>query len=240
MKKSIATLLLAGLASTLAVGTFAIADDAPATQAPGTGAPAQDTKTDKKDKKEEKREKKDGEKSKGTAKIGEAAPNFTLKTTDGKDWSLSDAKGKIVVLEWCNPECPACQRVTSDGTVASMIKDANGVTKDVVFVMVNSSARSQSSLDATAGYLKEHKLDVPAVLDTDGKVGRMYGAKTTPHCYVIDASGVLRYEGAIDDGNPGKKGTNNYVVNAIKQIKAGETVSPEQTRAYGCSVKYKD
>jgi peroxiredoxin len=233
MKKSIASLLLAGLASTLAVGTFAIADDAPATQ-----APAQDTKADKKDKKEEKREKKDGEKSK--AKIGEAAPNFTLKTTDGKEWSLSDAKGKIVVLEWCNPECPACERVTSDGTVASMIKDAKGVTPDVVFVMVNSSARSQSSLDATAGYLKEHKLDVPAVLDTDGKVGRMYGAKTTPHCYVIDASGVLRYEGAIDDGNPGKKGANNYVVNAIKQIKAGETVSPEQTRAYGCSVKYKD
>ena len=175
---------------------------------------------------------------KGAAKVGEAAPNFTLKTTDGKEWSLSDAKGKVVVLEWINPECPVCVRVMKDGVVANMIKACREQLPDVVFVTINSSAARPSSLEATESYLKEHKVEVPALLDSDGAVGLMYDAKTTPHCYVIDANGTLVYSGAIDDGDKGD-GKMNYVVNAVTQLKAGEKVSPSTTRPYGCSVKYK-
>ena len=109
---------------------------------------------------------------------------------------------------------------------------------DVVYVAINSSAARQSSLDGTAEYMKAHKMDLPALLDSDGAVGKMYGAKTTPHCYVISPEGTLVYAGAIDDGaNGGAK--MNYVVNAAKQLKAGETVSPSETKSYGCGVKYK-
>ncbi|MCE2882616.1 MAG: redoxin domain-containing protein [Planctomycetaceae bacterium] len=171
------------------------------------------------------------------AKVGEAAPNFTLKTTDGKDWSLTDAKGKVVVLEWVNPECPVCVRVMSDGTVANALKGAKEQYPDVVFVAVNSSASRKSSLDATAKYLKDNKIEIPALLDSDGAVGKMYGARTTPHCYVIDANGTLVYQGAIDDNQSGG-GKTNYVVNALTQLKKGEKVSPSETKPYGCSVKY--
>lgn len=227
MNKTIGSLLLAGLAATFAVSAVATAQDNP-----GTGTATKERKRDDAKKDTPKDE------SRGKATVGQPAPNFTLKTTDGKDWSLSDAKGKIVVLEWCNPECPVCKNVVTDGTVSAMIKDTKAVASDVVFVMINSSAARPSSLDATGAYFKDAKIDAPALLDRDGKVGKMYGARTTPHCYVIDDKGVLRYQGAIDDGGQGKKGTMNYVVNAVKQIKAGETVSPETTKPYGCSVKY--
>jgi alkyl hydroperoxide reductase subunit AhpC len=120
-----------------------------------------------------------------------------------------------------------------------MMTDLKAIDSNVMVVYINSSAARPESLSATAGYLKEHKIEVPALLDTEGKVGMMYGARTTPHCYVIDSKGVLRYQGAIDDAKGGKKGEMNYVVNAVKQIKAGETVSPDTTKPYGCSVKYK-
>ena len=175
---------------------------------------------------------------KATAKVGEAAPNFTLKTTEGKEWSLSDAKGKVVVLEWINPECPICVRVMKDGTVANTIKGVTEQFSDVVYVAINSSAARPASLEGTAAYMKEHKVDIPALLDNDGAVGLLYGAKTTPHCYVIDANGVLVYQGAIDNNDKGD-GKMNYVVNAVTQLKAGESVSPSETKPYGCSVKYK-
>ena len=158
---------------------------------------------------------------KATAKVCEAAPNFTLKTTDGKEWSLSDAKGKVVVLEWINPECPICVRVMKDGTVANTIKGVTEQFSDVVYVAINSSAARPASLEGTAAYMKEHKVDITALLDNDGAVGLLYGAKTTPHCYVIDANGVLVYQGAIDNNDKGD-GKMNYVVNAVTQLKASE------------------
>lgn len=175
---------------------------------------------------------------KTTAKVGEAAPDFTLKLEDGTEWSLSDAKGKVVVLQWINPECPVCVRVMKDGTVANAMKDAKAQFEDVVYVAINSSAARPSSFDATPAYLKEHKIDLPALFDRDGAVGEMYGARTTPHCFVIDQNGVLVYQGAIDDNERGQ-GKTNYVVNTLAQLKKGETVSPSETRPYGCSVKYK-
>jgi peroxiredoxin len=125
----------------------------------------------------------------------------------------------------------------SDGTVANALKGAKEQYPDVVFVAVNSSASRKSSLDATAKYLKDNKIEIPALLDSDGAVGKMYGARTTPHCYVIDANGTLVYQGAIDDNQSGG-GKTNYVVNALTQLKKGEKVSPSETKPYGCSVKY--
>jgi peroxiredoxin len=232
VSKTLSLVLVSGLAASIALA-----------------ASAQDTKKDHDTKVKhedkapaakstEKATEKSADKATAKAEIGKTAPNFTLKTTDGKDWSLSDAAGKIVVLEWCNPGCPVCQRVTSDGTVAEALKGAKEASSDVVYVMINSSASQPASLEKTGAYLKDAKLAIPALLDSDGKVGKMYGAKTTPHCYVIDSKGVLRYQGAIDDGDGAKKGKMNYVVNAVKQIKGNETVSPAETKPYGCGVKY--
>ncbi len=239
---------LAASATAFAVNTVVLDD--PKTPAAPQGvesaqpaAPAQDGKSGnalgtlkKGEGKRAKGEK--GEKAASAAKIGEAAPNFTLKTTDGKDWSLSDAKGKVVVLEWVNPNCPVCVRVCEDGIVADTLKGCQKQFEDVVYVAINSSAAQPDSLKKTAEYLKSHKLDIPALLDEEGKVGQMYGARTTPHCYVIDQNGVLVYSGAIDDSPSGEAKT-NYVVNAVTQLKAGEKVSPSETKSYGCSVKYK-
>lgn len=177
-------------------------------------------------------------KSAPMAEVGKPAPNFTLKTTDGKEWSLSDAKGKVVVLEWVNPECPVCVRVCEQGVVAETVKGVKELFPDAVYVAINSSAARPSSLSNTASYLASYNLAIPALLDSEGAVGKMYGAKTTPHCYVIDANGVLVYQGALDDG-PNGNAKMNYVVNAAKAIKAGEAVSPSTTKPYGCGVKYK-
>jgi len=171
------------------------------------------------------------------AKVGEAAPNFTLKTADGKDWSLSDAKGKVVVFEWINPECPVCEGVMKDGTVAATISGCKEQFGDVVYVAINSSASRTSSFDKTPAYLKDNKIDIPALFDRDGKVGKMYGARTTPHCFVIDAKGVLVYKGAINNSKDGD-GKTNYVVQAVTQLKKGEKVAPSETRPFGCGVKY--
>ncbi|NNF41552.1 MAG: redoxin domain-containing protein [Phycisphaerales bacterium] len=173
-----------------------------------------------------------------TAKVGQPAPDFTLKDTSGKDVKLSDHKGKIVVMQWINPQCPVCVRCVSSGLVAKMGKELKQLDPDVVHLAVNST-HFMSSTDS-AKYLKQHKLDIPALDDHEGKVGHMYGAKTTPHLFVIDKKGVLRYSGAINDDPRGSKGADatNYAVNAVRQIVAGETVAPDSTRPYGCSVKY--
>ena len=178
-----------------------------------------------------------GDKAAAGAKVGEAAPGFTLKTADGKDWSLSDAKGKVVVIEWVNPECPVCERVMKDGTVAATIKGVKEQYPDAVYLAINSSASRPSSFDATPAYLKDNKIEIPALFDRDGKVGKSYGARTTPHCFVINAEGVLVYKGAIDNSQGGD-GKTNYVVQAVTQLKKGEKVTPGETKPFGCSVKY--
>ncbi len=178
-----------------------------------------------------------GDKAAAGAKVGEAAPGFTLKTADGKDWSLSDAAGKVVVIEWVNPECPVCERVMKDGTVAATLKGVKEQFPDAVYLAINSSAARPSSFDATPDYLKNNKIDIPALFDRDGAVGKQYGARTTPHCFVIDAKGVLVYKGAIDNSQGGD-GKTNYVVQAVTQLKKGEKVTPGETKPFGCSVKY--
>lgn len=231
MKKPVSLFLVAGLASVVAFGTLAAGS-----QDTGKGrGPATTKQTEGGEHKERAAGDKKTEKAAAKAEIGKPAPAFTLTTTDGKQWSLADAAGKIVVLEWCNPNCPVCRKLVSNGAVAKTVADCG---TDVVYVMINSSAADPASLEATAAYLKDNKLTTPGLLDKDGAVGKLYGARTTPHCFVIDAKGVLRYQGAIDDNADGKGGKMNYVANAVKQIKGNETVSPETTKPYGCSVKY--
>lgn len=236
MRPMLATLLATGLASGLA--SLALAQDGAAP------ADKHEHKSGDRHGQNEEGRKREGKSQEGKsqeakkAKVGEAAPNFTLKTTDGKEWSLGDAKGKVVVLEWINPNCPVCVRVMKEGIVAETLRQCREQFPDVVYVAINSSAAQPDSLSGTADYLKSYKMDVPALLDSDGAVGQLYGARTTPHCFVIDAGGALVYQGAIDDSPSGGAKT-NYVVNAVKQLKAGEKISPSETKSYGCGVKYR-
>jgi peroxiredoxin len=176
------------------------------------------------------------------AEVGKAAPSFTLKDTAGKEHKLSDFKGKMVVLEWINPDCPVCRDVFSRDVVENTIKEVRKISPDAVYLMINSTHYMDAA--GSAAYMSKHDLDVPALVDQDGTVGKLYGARTTPHVFVIDDKGVLRYQGAIDNDQRGRKAkrgedVTNYVVNAARQIKAGDTVSPSETQPYGCSVKYK-
>lgn len=177
-----------------------------------------------------------------TIKIGQPAPDFTLTGADGKQVSLADHKGKFVVLQWINPDCPFCVRVMEDGVVSTTQAEANKAAgEEVVWLFINSTHYMPP--EGTKTYLEKHKSDKPGLVDQAGTVGKLYDAKTTPHVYVIDPEGVLRYHGAINDDASGKnassdKPVNHYVVSAITQIKAGETVAPDYVKPWGCSVKY--
>jgi len=176
----------------------------------------------------------------GKAEIGKLAPDFTLMDADGKEHKLSDLKGKNVVIQWISPQCPVCNRVMSTGIVENMRKELKSIDKDFVHMAINST--NGMNIDDSVKYLKKYKLadDIVALDDSEGTVGKMYGAKTTPHMFVIDAKGVLRYEGAIDNDPAGRNDERtNFVVSALRAIVAGETVTPEKTRSYGCGVKYK-
>ncbi|MDA1008411.1 MAG: redoxin domain-containing protein [Planctomycetota bacterium] len=167
------------------------------------------------------------------AAVGATAPDFTLKGADGKDYTLASAKGKVIVLQWINPDCPVCRAKSESGAVTKMVDDARKIDPTVVFYFINSTKSDAENPSKSAKYLAQHHVDGPALIDGDGKVGHLYGAKSTPHCYVIDATGMLAYAGAIDD-----KGELNYVVNAVQALKDGKQPSPSTTKAYGCPVKY--
>ena len=171
------------------------------------------------------------------AKIGSPAPDFKLKDLDGKERSLAEFKGKIVVLEWANAGCPVCVRHAKAKTgekTAAAFKD-----KGVVWINVDSTATA--SADDVKKFVKEHGITAPYLMDPAGTTGKAYGAKTTPHMFVIDAKGNLAYSGAIDDDNSGSKGdkAKNYVKDAIEALLKGSTVATATTEPYGCSVKYK-
>ncbi|MCH8314699.1 MAG: redoxin domain-containing protein [Planctomycetes bacterium] len=172
------------------------------------------------------------------AKVGEPAPNFTLNDASGKSHTLADYRGKLVVLQWINPDCPICTRVNRSGITTEMTKAIRAIAKDFVHLTIHSTHYME--LDKSVAYLKQHKVKATVLDDRDGKVGHLYGAKTTPHMYVIDEKGILRYAGAIDNDDNGKNrdGATNYVINAVRQIAAGETVAPDLTKSYGCAIKY--
>lgn len=178
-------------------------------------------------------------------KIGEAAPNFSAVDSTGKTVKLSDFKGKTVVLEWTNHDCPFVVKHYATNNMQATQKDATA--KGVVWLSVISSAPGeQGHVDGkTADKLTATRGASPTavLLDPEGKVGRAYDARTTPHMYVITAEGKLAYNGAIDDKPTSDKadikGAKNLVRNALDAVAAGKPVDPAVTRAYGCSVKYK-
>lgn len=178
--------------------------------------------------------------------IGEAAPAFSVKDIEGNEITNAKLKGKIAVLEWNNPECPFVRKHYDSKNMQQLQSEAKD--KEVVWITVNSSsAGKQGALDAKQA--REYLASSGAtpthyVLDPEGELGRIYGAKTTPHMFVIDAKGKLAYMGAIDDDsstNPAKAATaKNYVRDAMTALKAGKPVKTASTQAYGCSVKYAD
>jgi peroxiredoxin len=168
------------------------------------------------------------------AKIGQPAPQFSLQDQNGKTVNLSDFKDKVVVLEWFNEDCPVCARHYTSGNIPSLAKDLKA--KDVVYIAVNSTKGKSNDTNKAAA--QAWNIDFPLLNDSTGEVGKMYGAKTTPHMYVIN-KGTLAYMGAIDDDQQGNKSEKkNYVSKAVDEILAGQSVSEPETRPYGCSVKY--
>ena len=178
------------------------------------------------------------------AEIGKPAPAFTLPTCESKSVSLSDFKGKVVVLEWTNYSCPFVVKHYGSGNMQKLQTDA--AAKGVVWLAICSSAPKQQGHATPADALKactERKSAATAYLiDESGATGRAYGAKRTPEMYVINADGILVYKGAIDDKksvDPADIATaKNLVAAAIDETLAGKPVSTPETEAYGCSVKY--
>lgn len=181
-----------------------------------------------------------------TAAVGEKAPDFTLPAADGGDKALSSFAGKIVVLEWHNKGCPFVKKHYESGNMQALQKEL--VAKDVVWLTINSSAPGKQGHESAADALATAKSDGAAsthiLIDEKGEVGKMYGATTTPHMFVIDKEGKLAYAGAIDDNDsPDQetvKGAKNYVREAVSALEAGKPVEVATTKSYGCGVKYAD
>lgn len=179
------------------------------------------------------------------AEVGKPAPDFTLKDYQGKEHTLSSytAQGYTVILEWFNHECPFVKKhYNSDAdTFNAMVKD--WADEQVVYLRVNSAAPTYTAgqKDVVMAAAEEWNITTPILVDADGKVGKMYGAKRTPEMYIITADGVLAYHGAIDNDRSARAlGDTNYVRKAMGEIVAGRPVSTATTTAYGCSVKYAD
>jgi len=178
-----------------------------------------------------------------SAPPGQSAPSFTLTDLDGRPAKLEDYKGRTVVLEWNNFGCPFVQKHYRSGNMQALQKR---YANDVVWLTMNSTNRSSPDYETPkqlTGELANFKA-VPAryLMDDPGTVGMAYGAKTTPHMFIIDPSGKVVYNGAIDDKrstDPADvKTARNYVVAALDEMKAGKPVSVASTTPYGCSVKY--
>ena len=181
----------------------------------------------------------------GIAIVGQTAPDFSAVDTAGKAHKLSDFKGKLVVLEWTNPGCPFVVKHYS-GNMQSLQKEFTG--KGVVWLSVNSTERQSGDYLAPAklgSWMKDKSGTPTAILmDDSGKIGQTYGAKTTPHMYIVSPQGQLIYAGGIDSVPSARvddiKTATNYVRQGLNEALAGKAISMASTRPYGCSVKYKD
>ena len=176
--------------------------------------------------------------------VGKRAPDFTLKDLSGEKHELSDLKGKFVVLEWVNFGCPFVRKHYGSENMQKLQKEF--VEKGVVWLSICSSAPGKQGNEtpdaAKSGFAQFGSGATAYLVDGDGKVGRLYNAKTTPEMYVVNPEGVLIYAGAIDDKptpDPSTvAGSNNYVKAALNEATSGKTVSVPSTKPYGCSVKY--
>jgi len=176
---------------------------------------------------------------------GQSAPEFTLTDIQGKPQKLSAYKGKYVVLEWFNSECPFVQKHYESGNMQSLQKRYGD--KGVVWLTINSTSTDSSNYRDPARsqqIVKDWKINSAALmLDTEGTVGHAYGARTTPHLWVIDPSGKVIYTGGIDDKATYRaddvKTAKNFVAVALDESMSGKPVSMPSAAPYGCSVKYK-
>ena len=170
------------------------------------------------------------------APVQKPAPDFTLMDQKGNTVKLSDFKGKVVVLEWTNTDCPFVQRHYKAGTMATLAKIY--APRGVVWLAINSSYSMNQEKNAV--WAEKQQIAYPVLDDHAGTVGKAYGAKSTPHMFVLDAAGNIVYQGAIDNDASGerKEGVVNYVAQALDAVLAGKPVAIPETRSYGCSVKY--
>lgn len=178
------------------------------------------------------------------AVIGQPAPAFSVADAAGKTVALADYKGKYVVLEWVNPGCPFVQKHYDSGNMPATQKSSTA--KGVVWLAVSSTEKGSGDYlapaELSAWLTGKGAVPTATLMDTDGKIGRAYGARTTPHMYLVDPQGKLVYAGAIDSkpsANPADiKTATNYVNQAIGEALDGKPVSQPTSRAYGCSIKY--
>jgi peroxiredoxin len=180
------------------------------------------------------------------AEIGKSAPDFTLPDSNGKSHSLSDYKGKIVVLEWLNHGCPFVKKHYNSGNMQALQKAY--AEKGVIWFSIISSAPGKQGYctPEQANEVIKEKNAAPAalLLDPEGSVGKLYGAKTTPHMFIINKEGELVYNGGIDDIRSTDvedvAKAKNYVQIALDELLAGKEITDKSSQPYGCSVKYKD
>jgi len=178
--------------------------------------------------------------------VGQPAPNFKLADSNGKVVTLSDYRGKTVVLEWHNPGCPFVRKHYGSGNMQKA--QAAAAKAGVVWLTINSGAPGKqghmSGAEAKGFVASAGARPTAYLIDYRGVVGRAYDAKTTPHMYIINKAGTLVYAGGIDDkpsANPADiAGARNHVLAALAEIGAGKAVSVATSRPYGCSVKYAD
>ena len=178
------------------------------------------------------------------ATVGQSAPAFTATDTGGKVVSLADFKGRHVVLEWVNPGCPYVAKHYDSANMQGTQRAAQA--RGAVWLAINSTTTEHVDYrtpTAMAQWMKQHDAAATATLmDADGRIGRAYGARTTPHMYIVDPKGILVYAGGIDDkptSNPADiAGATNHVKVALGEAMAGKPVRAATTRPYGCSVKY--
>ncbi len=177
------------------------------------------------------------------AKVGSPAPDFTAKDSNGRTQSLAQYRGKYVVLEWTNKDCPFA-KAQYEGNMEKLQHE--WTAKGVVWLTVESSAPGKQGYmtgpEANAYYKTKNMASTAVIMDPDGKLGHAYAARTTPHMFIIAPDGKLIYDGAIDD-HPGTDASDiphskNYVSAALTEAMAGQAVQSAVTRPYGCSVKY--
>ncbi len=176
--------------------------------------------------------------------VGQPAPAFSAVDTSGKPVKLADFKGRHVVLEWVNPECPFVEKHYGSANMQGTQREA--VAKGVVWLAINSTHTGHSEFKTPAQmaqWMQAQKAAASAtLLDSDGSIGRAYGARTTPHMYIVDPAGTLVYAGGIDNrptADPADiAGATNHVKVALAEALAGQRISQPATRPYGCSVKY--
>ncbi|MDQ8188199.1 thioredoxin family protein [Pelagicoccus sp. SDUM812002] len=182
--------------------------------------------------------------STSAADVGKSAPQFTLTDIDGQTHRLSDFAGKIVVLEWTNYGCPFVKKHYNSGNMQALQDKAKG--EEVVWLSICSSAPgTQGHMSASewqAATTEKGVKSSAVLIDESGEVGRLYGAKVTPHMFVIDADGTLVYDGAIDSIPSGRvsdiEKADNYVMAALDAVMAGKPVAVSKAKPYGCGIKY--